>query len=186
ATTKVSGTASDPGSPSSGVSVVEVRVNGGAWQTASGTTTWSRSITLTPCPNTIEARSRDKAGNYSAIASNFVTYTPPNTPPMTPTNISPANAAKNLAATPLLQGSAFRDLDCFGDSHAASQWQVLTTAGKIVADSGTDTVHLASWTVPAAKLAYGSNYQWHVRYRDGRNAWSLYSSNTTFSIGGPQ
>jgi len=82
-------------------------------------------VTLTPCPNTIEARSRDKAGNYSAIASSFVTYTPPNTAPTTPTNISPTNAAKNLAVTPLLQASAFRDLDCVGDTHAASQWRRL-------------------------------------------------------------
>lgn len=186
ATTTVSGTASDPSSPSSGLSTVEVRVNGGAWQTASGTTSWSRSVTLTPCPNTIEARSRDKAGNYSAIASNFVTYIPPNTAPATPTNVSPANAAKNLTVTPVLQANAFRDLDCVGDTHAASQWQVLTSANKVVADSGTDTVHLVRWPVQAAKLSYGSNYLWHVRYRDSRNAWSSYSTNTTFITGGPQ
>jgi hypothetical protein len=54
----VSGTASDPNLPSSGLNLVEVRLNGSAWQIASGTATWSRSVTLTPCANTIEARSR--------------------------------------------------------------------------------------------------------------------------------
>src|SRR5207249_1522282 len=67
ATTTISGAANDPGSPSSGLSLVEVRVNGGSWQTASGTVNWTRSVTLTPCPNAIEARSRDNAGNYSVI-----------------------------------------------------------------------------------------------------------------------
>ena len=70
----VSGTASDPGSPSSGVASVQVRVNGGSWQTASGTTSWSASVALVSGSNLIEARSRDNAGNYSSIASVSVTF----------------------------------------------------------------------------------------------------------------
>ena len=73
----VSGTASDPASPSSGLALVEVRVKGGSWQTASGTTSWNRSVSLASGSNTIEARSRDNAGNYSTTASVTVTYTPP-------------------------------------------------------------------------------------------------------------
>ena len=83
----VTGTATDPGIPASGLNVVQLRVNGGSWSNASGTTSWTRSVTLSPCPNTIEARSLDKTGNYSVIASNFVTYMPPNTVPNTPANV---------------------------------------------------------------------------------------------------
>ena len=185
-TITVSGTANDPGSPTSGLNLVEVRVNGGSWQTASGTTSWSRSVTLTPCGNTIEARSLDNAGNYSTNALISVTYTPPNTVPNTPSNISPPNATTNVSVTPTLQASAFSDVDCIGDTHAASQWQVLNSAGVIVvADSGTDTVNKVTWTVPANKLYYGSNYVWQVRYQDSRNGWSTYSAQTTFTTVGP-
>lgn len=184
--TTVSGTASDSGSPTSGLNLVEVRVNGGSWSNATGTASWTRSITLSPCANTIEARSLDKAGNYSAIASNLVTYIPPNTPPNTPSNVSPANGAANVSVMPTLQGSAFSDADCVGDTHVTSQWQVLNSPGVVVvADSGTNTVNTVSWLVPTNKLYYGSNYQWHVRYRDSRNGWSSYSPQTFFTNGGP-
>jgi uncharacterized repeat protein (TIGR03803 family) len=187
ASATVSGTAGDPGSPASGVAAVEVRLNGGIWSDATGAASWTRSVTLSPCSNTIEARSRDKAGNYSTIASNFVTYTPPNTVPNTPTNVSPPNGAASVPVTPTLEASAFSDPDplCLGDIHAASQWQVLSAGGRIVADSGTDTVNKVSWVVPVNKLYYGSNYQWHVRYRDSRNGWSSYSTQTRFTNGGP-
>ncbi|MBE0545662.1 MAG: hypothetical protein IH623_30390 [Verrucomicrobia bacterium] len=188
ATTTVSGTASGPGSPSSGLSRVEVRLNGGSWTNATGTTSWTRSVTLLPCGNKIEARSLDMAGNYSAIASNFVTYTPANAVPNTPTNVSPANGAKNVSLTPLLQASPFLDPDppCIGDIHAASQWQVLNSPGNIiVADSGTNTMNKLSWTVPAATLYSGSNYQWQVRYRDSRDGWSSFSTRTFFTNGSP-
>jgi hypothetical protein len=185
-TTTVSGTASDPGSPNSGLSLVEVRVNGGSWQSASGTTSWSRGVTLSPCVNTVEARSSDKAGNYSTNAFISITYTPPNTVPNMPSNISPANASANVNVSPTLQASAFDDADCIGDVHTASQWQVLNSAGTIVmADSGTNTIDLTSWLVTSNKLYYGSNYVWHVRYRDSRNGWSSYSSQTAFTTAGP-
>jgi len=185
--TTVSGTARDPGSPASGVAAVEVRLNGGSWSNAIGTSSWTRNVTLLPCSNTIEARSRDKAGNYSTIASKLVTFTPSNTVPNTPTNVSPPNGAAGLPTTPMLEASPFTDPDpvCLGDIHAASQWQVLGPGGRIVADSGTDTVNRVSWVVPANKLDYGSNYQWHVRYRDSRNGWSSYSTQTHFTNGGP-
>ena len=70
----VSGTASDlAGSGAfrlaSGVNLVEVRLNGGAWLPATGTNTWSRALTLANGPNLIEARARDVVGNYSSLAS---------------------------------------------------------------------------------------------------------------------
>src|SRR5439155_3068362 len=142
------------------------RTNGGSWLLATGTASWSRAVTLAPCGNVIEARSRDKAGNYSATVSVAVTYTPTDTPPNTPSNVSPPNGATNVSLTPALEASAFADSDCTGDTHAASQWQVLNAPGTVVVwDSGTNSVDKTSIVVPAGKLAYASNYVWHVRYR---------------------
>jgi hypothetical protein len=68
-----SGTASD----NIGVAEVQYRHNSGSWLTATGTTSWSASITLTSGSNTLEARARDAANNYSIIASRAVTYSAP-------------------------------------------------------------------------------------------------------------
>ena len=183
-TITVSGNANDPASPASGVGVVQIRVNGGSWTNAAGTGTWTRSITLSPCENTIEARSMDRAGNYSAIGSVAVTYTGTNTPPVRPINGFPPSGAVNVSVTPTLEASQFADLDCLGDTHTASRWQVLS-GSTIVADSGTNTFSLTSWTVPANRLYLGSNYQWRVRYRDNRNGWSSNSVATGFTTAGP-
>jgi hypothetical protein len=71
----VTGTAGDDTS----VALVELRLNAGMWQTAIGTTNWIGSVNLISGTNTIEARSRDSAGNYSTIASVIATYSPPDT-----------------------------------------------------------------------------------------------------------
>jgi hypothetical protein len=71
----VNGTAADNIS----VALVELQLNGGAWQTATGTTIWAGSVNLVSGTNTIQARSRDSAGNYSTIGSILVTYSPPDT-----------------------------------------------------------------------------------------------------------
>jgi hypothetical protein len=183
-TITVSGSANDPASPASGVSVVQIRVNGGSWTNAAGTGAWTRSVTLSPCENSIEARSVDRAGNYSAIRSVAVTYTGTNTAPVRPINGFPPSGAVNVSVTPTLEASDFADLDCLGDTHTASRWQVLS-GSTIVADSGTNTVSLTSWTVPTSRLYFGSNYQWRVRYRDNRNGWSSYSTATAFTTVGP-
>ena len=88
----VSGTATDPGAPSSGVALVEVKVNSGVWQTASGTTNWSKVVTLTPGSNTIEARSKDNEGNYSSSNPlRTVTYSLPDVTQPTVGISSPIN-----------------------------------------------------------------------------------------------
>lgn len=71
----VNGTAADD----TFVALVELRLNGGAWQTATGTTNWTGSADLVSGTNTIEARSRDSAGNTSTIAEVVVTYSPSDT-----------------------------------------------------------------------------------------------------------
>jgi GH18 family chitinase len=103
----VSGTATDPGSPSSGVSLVQVQMNGtgGTWQTASGTTSWSASATLSSGANTIYVRSQDGAGNYSTVASVNVTYTPDTQGPAL-TITSPANNAVMTNASLPVSGTA--------------------------------------------------------------------------------
>jgi len=66
-TTTVSGTASDS---ASGVRRVEARVNGGNWDIAKGTSSWSISVKLYLVPtNVIEVRAWDHAGNPSPAAS---------------------------------------------------------------------------------------------------------------------
>ena len=67
----VSGSASD----NVGLNKVEIQVNGGpSWLTASGTTSWSKSITLDPGTNTITAKATDKVGRVKTTSSISLTY----------------------------------------------------------------------------------------------------------------
>jgi hypothetical protein len=55
---------------------VDIRINGGPWQTAVGTLSWSAYVDLLPGSNTIEAMAWDMASNPSTIVSLNLTYTP--------------------------------------------------------------------------------------------------------------
>ncbi|USN53673.1 MAG: fibronectin type III domain-containing protein [Candidatus Nomurabacteria bacterium] len=57
----LSGTASDSDGT---VNQVQVRVNGGAWSNASGTSSWSKSITVSAGSNLVEVRARDNDSLY--------------------------------------------------------------------------------------------------------------------------
>lgn len=70
----VSGTASDD----TALSKVEVKVDGGSWQLATGTTSWSSPATLASGSNNIYAKATDTSGN-SKEALVTVTFTPPPT-----------------------------------------------------------------------------------------------------------
>ncbi len=72
ATLTARGTASDV----AGISRVEVRVNGGSWFTADGTTSWTVQATLAEGSNTIEAMAIDTSNN-NATVSVIVTYNAP-------------------------------------------------------------------------------------------------------------
>ncbi len=61
----VTGTATDDGT----VVKVIVRVNGGTWVRATGTTSWSETVNLAAGANLIEARAYDDARNWGPIAS---------------------------------------------------------------------------------------------------------------------
>lgn len=69
----VSGTASDAGG--SGLNRVEVRVGGGLWLTADGTSTWSATVNLSLGTNVLAARAWDGGGNFGAD-SVAVTFSP--------------------------------------------------------------------------------------------------------------
>ncbi|CAN2050451.1 hypothetical protein GMMP1_950001 [Candidatus Magnetomoraceae bacterium gMMP-1] len=62
----VSGTASDQ---NGSVTLVQIKVNDGEWQNASGTTNWSLKITLQEGKNTIYARAKDNDEQYSSSNS---------------------------------------------------------------------------------------------------------------------
>jgi hypothetical protein len=66
------------------IALVEVRLNSGHWQPATGTTKWTASLNLIAGENQIEARSRDGAGHESPIVSVSVNYNPPDTTPPAP------------------------------------------------------------------------------------------------------
>jgi hypothetical protein len=53
-----------------------VRVNGGTWQTVSGTGNWTTTVNLAQGSNKIEAQSQDNAGNSSTITSVTLTQSP--------------------------------------------------------------------------------------------------------------
>ena len=103
-----------------------------------------------------------------------------NTPPQTPLNSTPAAGATGLSSSPLLQATAFDDADG-DDSHVASQWLVrLAPGGALVLDTGEDSTNLTSLRV--ADLQANTSYEWQVRYRDDRGAWSEYSLATQFTV----
>lgn len=83
----VSGTAFDDIS----LSNIEVKVGSGSWQSASGTTSWSKSIILNSGSNTIYARATDTSGNTQetsmVVNYNLPTPTVTQTPTITTTTI---------------------------------------------------------------------------------------------------
>ncbi len=164
----VNGTASDPGTPSSGVALVEVRVNGGSWQTATGTASWSRSgVALSSGSNTIQARSKDNAGNYSSIASVTVTYDPPQ-PPQAAVNPVPSNQAFKIGLNPTLS---------WGNGGGATSYDVyfgpntLPSSPASVNQSGTSFI-------PTGTLTPNTTYFWRVDAKNSSgtttgNEWSF-------------
>jgi hypothetical protein len=130
----VAGTATDAGTPSSGVAVVQVRINGGDWQAASGTTNWSASVNLDLGSDLIEARSQDNAANYSAVASVWVTNVPPDITPPTVAISSPVGG-QTVTNSPITITGAATDPGTPSSGVAVVQvrvnggtWQTATTA----------------------------------------------------------
>ncbi len=125
------------------------------------------------------------AGDGTAYGGDmtFTTDVLPNQGPSQPSNTSPTDGAIGVSLTPMLSSSAFSDPDA-GDTHAASQWQMITSPWDYASpafDSGTDTKNLTGITVPSGKLAYSTLYYWRVRHQDNHGAWSAWSLETSFT-----
>ena len=73
----VSGTASD----NVGVQKVELSTDGTTWSLASGTTSWSGTLTLAEGSNTIYARATDTSGNAATVTLSVTVQTPTQGPP---------------------------------------------------------------------------------------------------------
>jgi hypothetical protein len=143
-TVSVTGTASDPGSPSAGVVAVEVRVNGGTWLTANGTTSWSISIPLLANGNTIEARSRDGATNYSTVAMVTVVKVPCSyTLSVTSASHGSTTAARFFSVT--------ANSGCSWSAAANQTWLHTTSSG-----SGSGTVYYTLDVNPYATFRTGT------------------------------
>ncbi|MCX7004857.1 MAG: immune inhibitor A [bacterium] len=99
-----------------------------------------------------------------------------------PVNVAPADGATGVAQLATLMSTNFTDSSPAA-THAASQWQISTTTAftTIIWDSGEDTLHLASVTVPAGTLGVLNEYCWRVRYKDSFGAWSAFSAPTRFT-----
>jgi ligand-binding sensor domain-containing protein len=106
----------------------------------------------------------------------------PNEPPSSPLNVLPSDGASGVSLSPTLESSTFFDADA-GDIHAASQWQITEKAGDdslLLYDSGTDSLNLTSIIAPPL-LNCLTTYYWRVRYQDNRGAWSVWSTETSFT-----
>ncbi|MFC1600781.1 LamG-like jellyroll fold domain-containing protein [Candidatus Sumerlaeota bacterium] len=134
-------------------------------------------------------RHQDNNGAWSGWSSEWSFTTPedpsggPNSAPNTPTNEEPPDGQGGVSVTPRLMASAFEDADA-GDFQTASQWRMRISGSSYALgpyDSGEvaggDTEH----QVPGAVLAGGETYYWQARYRDSRDTWSEWSSDTPFT-----
>lgn len=118
----------------SGVARVEVRVNGGAWVVASGTSSWSLSIGLASGANLIEARAFDQAGNSSAIDSISATYTPPLLETVVQTNQTSYAAGERVAISLLVTNRGTSPVTLSFRTSCEAFFSVQNPSGTVVYD----------------------------------------------------
>ena len=138
-TITVSGIASDD----IGLSKVEVRTDSGSWQLASGTTSWSKSITLNQGSNTIYARATDTSGKTDET-SITINYQIPDVTPPDISITSPSSGQTFTTNTITVSGIASGDI-------GLSKVEVRTDSGSWQLASGT-----TSWS-KSITLNQGSN-----------------------------
>ncbi len=100
--------------------------------------------------------------------------------PNQPMNLTPVDGATWEPLSPTLTASAFSDPD--GDTHVASEWQILDPYdGWVIWSSGETAANKTAIQVPLGELWNNSELSWQVRYKDSRTAWSEWSEATTFT-----
>ena len=162
----VQGTASDDNQ----VSLVQVRINGGSWQNASGTTSWSKSVPLALGSNTIDARAQDDQAHYSSVDSINVTYEPPDDDPPTVQITWPSNGYTTNSSPITVEGTA-------SDDNQVTVVQVRINGGSWQNASGT-----TSWS-KSVSLAPGPNAI-DARARDDKPQYSsIDATNVTYNRG---
>ena len=123
-------------------------------------------------------RHQDSNGEWSewSLQTSFHAL---NHAPSQPTNESPVDEA---SLNPTLRSSPFTDQD-FGDTHASSQWRITTIQGDYtnpVLDSGTDNTSLTELLTASGILSENVAYFWQMRHLDNHDAWSEWSTETSF------
>jgi len=135
-------------------------------------------ISIPSLTEDFEGDLRPRGSGYDIGADEFISD---NSSPDKPTNISPANGATNVSATPTLSASAFSDPNV-GDTHQASQWHVWASGTTRTVFSSTESSgDLLSITIPPRTLSDNRGYAWRVRYQDNQGAWSHWSDPTEFT-----
>ncbi|MCX7047914.1 MAG: dockerin type I domain-containing protein, partial [Candidatus Sumerlaeota bacterium] len=133
------------------------------------------------------ARHKDNTGLWSgwSAETRFITEDS-GTPfaPDRPVNLSPAAGLLDVALTPTLLASVFRDANV-GDILAATHWQI--RAGLDPADYSSpsyDTGEMpgaqTSRAIAGGYLNYETLYYWRVCYMDQTGLWSAWSEETSF------
>lgn len=165
----ISGTSSD----NEDVEKVEVRIGSGSWMEASGTVSWTISITLVEGANTVEARATDVNDN-TAVDSITITYDPmlaPDTTPPVVTINAPIDGATLSQERATVSGTA-------SDDRVIDKIDIKLNGGMWNRASGT-----TSWSL-ALNLDEGSN-SIEVRATDGSGNTASESITVTYDPGEP-
>lgn len=182
----VSGVADDPGTMSSGVVRVELRLNDGAWQTAEGTTNWNRPLILSQGANVIQARSHDGVGLESAPHTVWVTYDPDAVPPpdvslpSPPVLIAPGTSSSPGATidtlTPTMQWDAVSG--AIGYSLHIYLWN----SDQWILVYENDNLGIGTaLALPPSTLQAGQRYRWNARAKND-HGWSESSAPLYFEM----
>lgn len=165
-----SGTASDP---DGSVALVEYRVNAAAWQPATGTTSWSFSVSgLVVGGNVIEVRARDDFGLYSPVENRTITRLA-NVVPVVAIVIPPADTV--VAFT---QGTC----DLWGTA-SDTDGVVEEVEFRVNGSPWSSATGTTSWSLTAT-LAVGANVV-EVRARDDADEYSSLDSCTVSRLAAP-
>jgi len=99
-----------------------------------------------------------------------------NPPPHQPSNLLPTDGATGVDLSPTLQCSAFSD-PCFGDTHAATQWQITSISGDYSSPIFDNTFisYDTGWRSPSAE---GEDYDQWSSFQD------VYSSDDQWGSSG--